>query len=122
MIYSIFIIPLLILVIGFLMYKYPPKKPNWLVGYRTRRSMKDMKVWEISNRFCGKVWIIIGLIMLSITALMCLLSCFKIIIFNEKQLLILIFCEIGLLLLSTLMVENKIKKNPKMICVCCDSK
>lgn len=110
MIYSIFIIPLLIIIIGILMYKIPPSKPNWFIGYRTRRSMKDEKVWEVANRFCGKVWMIIGLIMLFITLLICIFNYFEIIMFTETLLLIIIFVEIGVLLLSGLLVEQKIKR------------
>ena len=67
MIYTIYIIPTLIIIVGFLMYKYPPKKPNWFIGYRTRNSMKDKDVWEIANRYCGNVWMKLGSIMLVIS-------------------------------------------------------
>lgn len=110
MIYSSFIIPLLMFMIGFIIYKCPPKKPNWFVGYRTRRSMKDEKVWKEANHFCGKVLMIIGSILLFITLLIYILNYFEVIRFNETLFLIVVFSEIGLILLSTLIVENKIKR------------
>ena len=46
MVHTIFIIPLLITFVGFLMYKNPPKKINWFLGYRTIKSMKNEKIWK----------------------------------------------------------------------------
>lgn len=109
MVYVIFIIPVMITVIGYIMNKYPPKKVNWFVGYRTRKSMKDENAWKVANQYCGKLWIKIGLIMLAIACLLCNLIYFKIIIFSETLLTIIVFCEVGPLLLSGVMVENKIK-------------
>jgi len=110
MIYAIFIIPLLVMMTGFLMYKYPPQKVNWFIGYRTRKSMNNENVWKMANEYCGKLWIKIGLIMLAIALLLCVLTYFEIVIFTETLLMVIVFCEVGLLLLSGLMVENKIKK------------
>ena len=106
--YVIYIIPMLITLIGFLMYKRPPKKVNWFVGYRTRKSMKNEKVWEKANRYCGKLWIIIGLIMIIVTILLNIIVYFKKILFSETILGIIVLCEIIPLLLSGLMVESKI--------------
>ena len=106
--YVIYIIPTLITLIGFLMYKRPPKKVNWFVGYRTRKSMKNEKVWEKANRYCGKLWIIIGLIMIIVTILLNIIVYFKKILFSEIILGIIVLCEIIPLLLSGLMVESKI--------------
>ena len=39
--FEVFMIPVLMIIAGCLMSKYPPKKVNWFVGYRTRKSMKD---------------------------------------------------------------------------------
>ena len=107
--YVIYIIPILITLIGVLMYKRPPKKINWFVGYRTRKSMKNEKVWEKANRYCGKLWIIIGVAMVMVVLLLNILFYLRIIIFSETILTIIVFCEIIPLLLSGLMVESKIK-------------
>lgn len=107
--YVIYIIPILITLIGILMYKRPPKKVNWFIGYRTRKSMKNQEVWEKANRYCGKLWIIIGLIMVIVALLLNILFYYKIIIFSETVLIIIVLSEIIPLLLSGLMVESKIK-------------
>jgi len=107
--YVIYIIPILITLIGILMYKRPPKKVNWFVGYRTRKSMKNEKVWETANGYCGKLWIIIGLAMIVVAILLNVLFYFRIIIFSETILSIIVLIEIIPILLSGLMVERKIK-------------
>lgn len=109
MVSVIFIIPAIVTVIGYIMNKYPPKKVNWFIGYRTRKSMKDGAVWKIANQYCGKLWIKIGLIMLVGAFLISAIVYFKILIFSETFLAIFVLCEIAPLLLSGVMVENKIK-------------
>ena len=109
MVGTIFIIPVMIIVVGYLMYKYPPQKVNWFVGYRTIRSMKNENVWEKANKYCGKLWIKIGLIMVVLASVLAILSYIKIVIFSETCLAIIILCEILPLLLSGLMVEKEIK-------------
>ena len=113
MVSVIFILPITIAVIGYIMNKYPPKKVNWFVGYRTRKSMKDETVWKIANQYCGKLWIKIGLTMFVVASLLSALVYFKIIIFSETFLIIIVFCQIVPLLLSGVMVENKIKNTDK---------
>ena len=113
MVSVIFILPIIIAVIGYIMNKYPPKKINWFIGYRTRKSMKDETIWKIANQCCGKLWIKIGLIMLAIASLLGFLVYLKSIIFSETLLAIIVFSEIVPLLLSGVIVENKIKNMNK---------
>lgn len=107
--YVIFIMPLLVTVVGILMNKHSPKKVNYFIGYRTRKSMRDEKVWKMANEYCWKLWIKIGLIMIVIAFLLYILICLKKIILTETLLTIIIFCEIVPILLSGLMIEKKIK-------------
>lgn len=109
MIYVIFILPLLAILTGYLMFKYPPKKINYFIGYRTFRSMKNENVWKFANHYCGKLWINIGITMLIITLLLCAFIGFKIITFTDTLLLIVVFCEVSTMLLSIFIVEKKIK-------------
>jgi len=107
--FDIFMIPVLMIIAGCLMSKYPLKKVNWFVGYRTRKSTKNEKVWEKANRYCGKLWIIIGLAMIVVAILLNVLFYFRIIIFSETILTIIVLSEIIPIILSGLMVERKIK-------------
>ena len=47
--YTIFLIPVLMILVGIIMFKYPPKKINFFVGYRTVNSMKNKERWDFSN-------------------------------------------------------------------------
>ena len=109
MVHTIFIIPILTLLIGFLMYKNPPKKINYFLGYRTIKSMKNEKIWKEANQYCGKLWIKLGIIMLLISSLIFTLLHFKLIILSETIIAIIILSQVIILVLSISIVENKIK-------------
>lgn len=107
MVHTIFIIPILILFIGFLMYKKPPKKINWLIGYRTIKSMKNEKIWKKANQYCGKLWIKFGIIMLLVSSLLFSLIYFKILPLTETIIATIIFIQVAILVLTIFIVENK---------------
>jgi len=109
MIYTIFIIPVMIIVIGYLMNKYPPKKPNYLIGYRTRKSIQNNDIWKTANQYCGALWIKIGLLMLIITSIISILSYYELINFTENLLIIVTVSEVIILVQTIFIVENKIK-------------
>lgn len=68
------ITPLLLLVFGWYWRVHPPKKPNYLYGYRTRRSMANQEIWEHANTLGAKMLIILGAILLTLTALLLIIS------------------------------------------------
>ena len=45
------------LIIYFIYFKYPPKKINYLYGYRTRRSMQNYETWSFANKYAAKLLI-----------------------------------------------------------------
>jgi len=65
--YVIFLIPIILIIIGLILVKCPPKKINIIVGYRTRKSMKNENNWKSANQYCGRLWIIVGIIMFLIS-------------------------------------------------------
>ncbi len=58
--WSDLLIPIMMIVIGRLMWKHPPKNINALIGYRTTRSMKNMDTWNFAHHYSGKLWWKIG--------------------------------------------------------------
>ncbi|MES2487335.1 MAG: SdpI family protein [Bacteroidota bacterium] len=42
---------LVFLIMGFIMYKWPPKTINWLYGYRTGSSMKSQERWVFAQKY-----------------------------------------------------------------------
>ena len=49
------------LLLGWLLKKYPPKKINHLYGYRTQRSMKNEATWEAANTYSSFVFFKVSL-------------------------------------------------------------
>ena len=67
---SILPIPILtgtiLIIIGLILLKFPPKKINGFYGYRTSSSMKDQKTWDFAQVYSAKEIIKLGgLLMLS---------------------------------------------------------
>ena len=95
-------------IVGFIMYKFPPKKINSLYGYRTATSMKNQQTWDFAQVYSAKKMMVIGFIMLLISIN------FIVIDFSANQVII-----IGLILLLFsvlylfLKTENAIRTNSK---------
>ena len=49
---------------GWMMWKHCPQEINRVIGYRTRRSMKNEDTWKFAHDYCGRLWWKIGWIML----------------------------------------------------------
>lgn len=60
MFFSDLLTPLILIVIGRMMWKHCPKDINGIVGYRTKRSMKNMDTWRFAHDYCGRLWWKIG--------------------------------------------------------------
>ena len=58
------VIPLLMFGFGAYFRKNAPKEINPYFGYRTKRSMRNQETWQYAHKHCGKLWFVIGLIML----------------------------------------------------------
>lgn len=58
------VMPFIMLIGGYCMYKRPPKDINGLVGYRTAMSKKNRDTWAFAHDYCGRLWIKLGLILL----------------------------------------------------------
>ena len=61
------LIPLIMLLGGYLMYKKPPKEINSVVGYRTKMSKKNKDTWEFAHNYCGRLWLKIGIVLFILT-------------------------------------------------------
>ncbi len=63
------VIPITMILGGRIMWKHCPNQINGMVGYRTKRSMKNMDTWKFAHDYVGKLWWKIGWIMLAPTIL-----------------------------------------------------
>ena len=44
------LVPAIMLIAGYFMHKHPPKNINYIVGYRTARSMRNMDAWQFAQK------------------------------------------------------------------------
>lgn len=58
------LIPIIMIIAGYVIWKRPPKKINGIIGYRTTRSMKNMDTWQFAHEHSGRTWWRIGWVML----------------------------------------------------------
>lgn len=68
------IIPITMTGFGWYFLKGRPKEINHIVGYRTKLSMKNQDTWRFAHQYCGKLWFILGLILLILTPLIIVLG------------------------------------------------
>lgn len=67
------LIPLTMLIFGILFIKRPPLKIGGVYGYRTRRSTSSPAAWAWAHRYFGRLWTILGAVLLPITAALMLM-------------------------------------------------
>lgn len=63
------LIPGAMIFIGTRFLKKPPARINSLYGYRTARSMRSQAAWEFAHRYCGRLWRVLGWVLLPLSVL-----------------------------------------------------
>lgn len=63
------LIPIIMIIIGVVFVKNPPKEINGIYGYRTKMSRLNQDTWDFAHHYCGKLWFKIGCIMLPVSIL-----------------------------------------------------
>lgn len=63
----ILIVPLAFLGIGHLFRKSAPKDINYAFGYRTKRSMMNPDTWKFAHQYIGRLWFILGIVVLPLS-------------------------------------------------------
>lgn len=95
------------MLMGIIMYKFPPKKINGLYGYRTASSMQSQAKWDFAQKYSAKIMSFIGLGMFALSFTRTLLP------FDKDQTAIF---GVAILLLSVIIllviVEKKLKQIP----------
>ena len=61
------LIPLITIVSGIAFRFGLPRKVNWVAGYRTPMACKNQDTWAFAHMYCGKLFIILGLVMLVVS-------------------------------------------------------
>ena len=58
------VVGVLLIIVGFVMYRFPPKKINFFVGYRTPKSMDSQENWDFSQKYAASEMIKSGFALL----------------------------------------------------------
>ena len=61
--------PTIMIIMGRYFMKTSPKEINYIFGYRTNMSMKNMETWDFAHKYIGKLWFFLGLILVPITVI-----------------------------------------------------
>lgn len=105
------LIPVIMILAGYMMYKHTPKEINVVYGYRTSRSMKNEETWKFAHDCCGRLWFKLGFILI-IPTIVAMLPFAK---SNETVVgivtLIVISFQVIVLIGSIFPVESALKKN-----------
>ena len=62
-----FLVGFIFLITALITLKFPPKKINYLYGYRTTASMKSQEIWDFAQRYSGIKMIQAGLFLMLIS-------------------------------------------------------
>lgn len=63
------LLPALMIVLGKVFIKNPPKTINGIYGYRTSRSKKNQDTWNYAHLYCGQLWWKFGWFMLPLAVI-----------------------------------------------------
>ena len=63
------LIPVIMLVFGWIFRRRAPKKINVWYGYRSARSMKNEDTWVFAHQHIGRTWMIAGAVLLVISVI-----------------------------------------------------
>ncbi|MBQ8228128.1 MAG: SdpI family protein [Clostridia bacterium] len=106
------IVPVLILLFGINYCKNgAPKNIEGHSGFRSRRATKSWDAWVFTHKLAGKIWRIMGLVMIPVTVVLMLFT-IKLSIEAVNIYGALVFLLQGIAFaVSVIYVENQIKKN-----------
>ncbi|MDD3242938.1 MAG: SdpI family protein [Eubacteriales bacterium] len=62
------LLPLMMVVVGTVFIRRPPKTINGWYGYRTALSMSSPEAWAFAHAHCGRVWVRVGAVLLAVSA------------------------------------------------------
>ena len=63
------LIPVIMLVFGWIFLRRAPKKINVWYGYRSARSMKNEDTWVFAHQHIGRTWMLVGAVLLVISVI-----------------------------------------------------
>ena len=105
------VIPLTMIVFGRHFMHSPPKEINGSYGYRTSMSMKSRETWDFAHRYFGRLWFILGLMLLPLSAAAMLFLLGESVKAIGNSSLIIMGVQLLFLIIPIFPTERALKKN-----------
>ena len=105
------VIPLTMMIFGRHFMHNPPKEINGSYGYRTSMSMKSRETWDFAHRYFGRLWFILGLILLPLSAAAMLFLLGESVKAIGNSSLIIMAAQLLFLVIPIFPTERALKKN-----------
>lgn len=105
------LVPAIMIIGGSILAKHAPKNINSVCGYRTTMSMKNRDTWEFAHHYFGKVWRLVGWILLPLSVAAMLLVRGKDEYTVDIYGVCLILAQTVVLLVSIAPTERALRKN-----------
>lgn len=103
-------IPIIMLTLGILWRKNPPKNINGFYGYRTPRSMKNQETWNFAHKYISNLYFTWGIICTVLTVLVLTVYMGNEDILESLMIYITIF-QVACVVLPIVPTEIALKKN-----------
>ena len=105
------VIPLTMIIFGRHFMHSPPKAINGSYGYRTSMSMKSRETWDFAHRYFGRLWFILGLMLLPLSAAAMLFLLGESVKAIGNSSLIIMAFQLLFLIIPIFPTERALKKN-----------
>lgn len=105
------VIPLTMIIFGRHFMHSPPKEINGSYGYRTSMSMKSRETWVFAHRYFGRLWFILGLMLLPLSAAAMLFLLGESVKAIGNSSLIIMAFQLLFLIIPIFPTERALKKN-----------
>ncbi len=105
------LIPTSMIIIGLIWKKKAPKNINNLVGYRSKRSMKNKDTWIFAQEYIRKKWLHFGIILIVVVIIRMVSMLNHENDYIGTMSLIVIACEISVMAVSVGMTESVLKEH-----------
>ena len=81
----------------------PPKKINYLYGYRTSSSMKDIEAWKIANKYSATLMILLFTVLTFLS--------FGLELLNINSEILMLILMVSAFAITIILTERKLKAN-----------
>jgi uncharacterized membrane protein len=104
------IVPVIMIFTGWFMHKHPPKDVNWVIGYRTGRSMQSPEAWLFAQKKIGEIWKKAGAVTLLVSAAAMIPFLFLSVDAFSVASVVIMFSQLAVLLLTIPPVERALRE------------